>query len=65
MALLPANSIAYIDERERILDCMEKINGASKLLLSLINEVLDMSKIESGRLILSEELLDLRLKVSL
>lgn len=34
---------------------MEKINGASKLLLSLINEVLDMSKIESGRLILSED----------
>ena len=46
---------AHVDERERILDCMEKINGASKLLLSLINEVLDMSKIESGRLILSED----------
>ena len=46
---------AHVDERERILDCMEKINGASKLLLSLINEVLDMSKIESGWLILSEE----------
>ena len=46
---------AHVDERERILDCMEKIYGASKLLLSLINEVLDMSKIESGRLILSED----------
>ena len=46
---------AHVDERERILDCMEKINGASKLLLSLINEVLDMSNIESGRLILSED----------
>ena len=46
---------AHVDERERILDCREKINGASKLLLSLINEVLDMSKIESGRLILSED----------
>lgn len=46
---------AHVDERERVLDCMEKINGASKLLLSLINEVLDMSKIESGRLILSED----------
>lgn len=46
---------AHVDEHERILDCMEKINGASKLLLSLINEVLDMSKIESGRLILSED----------
>lgn len=46
---------AHVDEKERVLDCMEKINGASKLLLSLINEVLDMSKIESGRLILSED----------
>lgn len=46
---------AHVDERERVLDCMEKINGASRLLLSLINEVLDMSKIESGRLILSED----------
>lgn len=46
---------AHVDERERVLDCLEKINGASKLLLSLINEVLDMSKVESGRLILSED----------
>lgn len=46
---------AHVDDRERVIDCMEKINGASKLLLSLINEVLDMSKIESGRLILSED----------
>lgn len=50
---------AHVDEPERVLDCMEKINGASKLLLSLINEVLDMSKIESGRLILSEDELNL------
>lgn len=46
---------AHINEEERVLDCMEKIDGSSKLLLSLINEVLDMSKIESGRLILSED----------
>lgn len=46
---------AHVDERERVLDCIEKISGASKLLLSLINEVLDMSKIESGNLVLSED----------
>lgn len=56
-AIMGMTSIAkaHVDERERVLDCMEKINGASKLLLSLINEVLDMSKIESGRLVLTEE----------
>lgn len=46
---------AHVGERERVLDCMEKISGASKLLLGLINEVLDMSKIESGRLVFSED----------
>ncbi|MCC8171330.1 MAG: response regulator [Parabacteroides sp.] len=46
---------AHIDERERVLDCLQKITGASKLLLSLINEVLDMSKIESGRLVLADD----------
>ncbi len=50
---------AHVDEKERVLDCMEKISGASKLLLSLINEVLDMSKIESGRLVLSEDELNI------
>lgn len=56
-AIMGMTAIAkvHVDERERVLDCMEKINGASKLLLSLINEVLDMSKIESGRLILSDD----------
>lgn len=46
---------AHVDERQRVLDCIEKISGASKLLLSLINEVLDMSKIESGNLVLSDD----------
>lgn len=46
---------AHLNESDRVSDCLQKINGASKLLLSLINEMLDMSKIESGRLILSED----------
>ncbi len=44
-----------IDERERVLDCLDKINVSSRHLLSLVNEVLDMSKIESGKVDLNEE----------
>ncbi|MDD6855346.1 MAG: response regulator, partial [Oscillospiraceae bacterium] len=44
-----------IDDRERVQDCLKKTTQASKHLLSLINEVLDMSKIESGKVDLVEE----------
>jgi len=46
---------AHLDDPERVSDCLQKINVSSKHLLSLINEVLDMSKIESGKVDLSEE----------
>ncbi len=44
-----------IEDREQVTDCLNKITVSSKHLLSLINEVLDMSKIESGKLVLTEE----------
>ncbi len=44
----------HLDDRDRIIDCLGKITSSSKHLLGLINEVLDMSKIESGKLVLSE-----------
>jgi signal transduction histidine kinase/BarA-like signal transduction histidine kinase len=46
---------AHIDDKERVQDCLKKITAASKHLLSLINEVLDMSKIESGKIEMQEE----------
>ena len=46
---------AHIDDKARVLDSLQKITLASKHLLSLINEVLDMSKIESGKVQLVEE----------
>ena len=52
---MTAIAAAHIDDRERVQDSLQKITVASKHLLSLINEVLDMSKIESGKVILTEE----------
>ncbi len=40
----------HLDDRERIKDCLDKITVSSNHLLGLINEVLDMNKIESGNL---------------
>ncbi len=46
---------AQIDNKDRVADCLRKITVSSKHLLSIINEILDMSKIESGRLDLNEK----------
>ena len=46
---------AHLDDRDRVTDCLNKINVSSKHLLALINEVLDMSKIESGKIEMIEE----------
>ncbi len=46
---------AHLDDKEKISDCLSKITVSSKHLLSLVNEVLDMSKIESGKIDLEEE----------
>ena len=44
----------YSDDIEKQADCREKIKGASNTLLELVNEVLDMSKLESGEIVLEE-----------
>ena len=60
-AIIGMTTIAsmHIDDRERIVDCLKKIMVSSKLLLNLINEVLDMSKVESGHILLTDEEFDM------
>lgn len=55
-AILGMTAVAgmHIDEKERVLDALSKITVSSKHLLGLINEVLDMSRIESGKISLTE-----------
>lgn len=45
----------HLNEPEKVKDCLTKISASSKHLLGLINDVLDMSKIESGKIALNEE----------
>ena len=51
---------AHIEDTQKVRDCLKKINTSSKHLLNLINEVLDMSKIESGKLTLTLEAISLK-----
>ena len=44
----------YSDDIEKQADCRAKIKYASNTLLELVNEVLDMSKLESGEVVLEE-----------
>lgn len=46
---------SHIDEKSRVADCLDKIATSSEHLLELINEVLDMSRIESGKVVLDEK----------
>lgn len=58
----PMNAIAgftalaasHIDNKEQVKDYLSKISVSSQHLLSLINDVLDMSRIESGKMTLEE-----------
>ncbi|MGI6058082.1 MAG: PAS domain-containing protein [Blautia sp.] len=46
-------ALANLDEKERVKDCLQKISSSSKYLLSLINDILDMSKIERSKIMLN------------
>lgn len=44
-----------LDDKERVKDCLNKIATSSRHLLGLINDVLDMSKIENGKFTINKE----------
>lgn len=60
-AIIGMTNIAkkHLESKERVKNCLDKITVASNHLLGLINEVLDMNKIESGKLELVEENINL------
>ena len=57
---MTAIATANIDDREQVKNCLKKITLSSRHLLGLINDVLDMSKIESGKMVLNMEPVSLR-----
>lgn len=52
MSTIAASSIG---DDEQVADCISKIGISSRFLLSLINDILDMSRIESGKMLLKSE----------
>ena len=61
---MTAIALMHRDNQEQVFDCLQKIQSSSNYLLGLINDILDMSKIESGKMKLEasdfdlEEMLD-------
>ena len=60
-AIIGMTEIALRHENDpvRVKDCLQKIKSASGHMMQLINEVLDMSRIESGKIVLEEEEMNL------
>ncbi|MEY8260232.1 response regulator [Oscillospiraceae bacterium 50-60] len=57
---MTAIATANIENQQQVQHCLKKIALSSKHLLNLINDVLDMSKIESGKMTLNIDQLSLR-----
>ncbi len=57
---MTAIATANLDNRQQVQNCLHKITNSSRHLLGLINDVLDMSKIESGKMTLNYDQVSLR-----
>jgi len=54
----------HISNNERVYECLEKIGFASDNLLSLINDILDMARLESGKIKSTLETTNIKLLIS-
>lgn len=57
---MTAIATTHIDDQEQVKNCLKKIALSSRHLLGLINDVLDMSKIESGKMNITMEMISLK-----
>jgi len=48
-------AVNHIDNKDQVRDCLQKVLSSSNHLLSLINDILDMSRIESGKVQIKEQ----------
>lgn len=60
--IIGMNTIAlrHIDDMDYVINCLKKISFSSNHLLSLINDILDMSKIEDNKLSINHARFDLK-----
>ena len=52
------------DDPDRVRDCLDKVENSARFLLALINDILDMSRIESGKTTLNVEKMNLPQQIS-
>lgn len=55
---LTAIASASLDSREKIVNCLSKIGISSRFLLAIINDILDMSRIENGKVSIAHDEFD-------
>lgn len=56
-------ALKNIGNQSKVADCLEKISGSSQHLLSLLNDVLDMSRIESGKMRAEKKTMNMQMLV--
>lgn len=53
-------ALKHIDDREKVEDCLEKVSISGDHLRRLINDILDVARIENGKIVINESVIDIR-----